>query len=79
MMPSVEPGDQDSAAKSLATLKAEVAVEKTARETAQVEAETLTQEVEEFKKIVDQFAAQVPSMEDKVKQNNKVIDLLTEL
>jgi predicted nucleic acid-binding Zn-ribbon protein len=47
---------------------------------AQVEAETLTRAIEELKKTSYQFAAQVPSLEEKVKDlNNKIIDLLTEL
>jgi chromosome segregation ATPase len=76
----VEPGDQDSTAKSLASLKDELVAEKTTCEMAQVEAETLTRVVEELKKTANQFAAQVPSLEEKVKYlDNKIIDLLTEL
>jgi chromosome segregation ATPase len=70
----VEPGDQDSAVKSLAALKAELAQEKAAREKAQAENETLTRAVDDLKKSVDRFATQIPDLEEKIKHlDNKVL------
>jgi chromosome segregation ATPase len=47
---------------------------------AQDEAETLTQTVEDLKKMIDRFVAQVPALEEKVKHlDNKVLDSITEL
>jgi hypothetical protein len=57
----VEPGNQDSAAKSFATLKNDLVQEKTGWEKAQADAETLAQAVEELKKIVDKFTNQIPA------------------
>jgi chromosome segregation ATPase len=75
----VELGDQDSAIKLFATLKNELAEEKAARVKAQADAETLAREVEDLKKMVDRFAARVPTLEEKLKQlDNKVLDSLTE-
>jgi peptidoglycan hydrolase CwlO-like protein len=75
-----EPGDHDSATKSIFTLKNELAEEKLAREKAQADADTLSQAVDEMKKAVDKLAAHVPSLEAHVKNmNNKIIDLNTEL
>jgi hypothetical protein len=69
----VEHGDQDSAAMSLAALKAELVEEKTVCEKAQAEAETLTRAIEDLKKTTNQFVVQVSSMEDKVKHlDNKI-------
>jgi chromosome segregation ATPase len=75
-----EPGDHDSATKSIFTLKNELAEEKLAREKAQADADTLSQAVEEMKKAVDKLAAHVPSLEAHVKNmNDKIIDLNIEL
>jgi uncharacterized phage infection (PIP) family protein YhgE len=76
----VMPRDLDLAAKSLAALKAELVEAKTICKKAQVEAETLARVVKELKKTADQFLAQVPALEEKVKHlNNMILDLLTEL
>jgi chromosome segregation ATPase len=76
---SVEPGDQDSVAKSLVALKSELAEEKATWEKAWVEVETLAEAIEDLKKTTSRFAAQVPTLEEKVKHlDNKVIDSLTE-
>jgi TolA-binding protein len=65
---------------SLATLKNELAEEKLAREKAQIDAKTLSQEVEEGKKIIDQHTAQVPFLEAQVKNlNDKITELNIEL
>jgi hypothetical protein len=77
---SVELGNKDSAAKSFATLKNELAKEKAAQEKKQADAETLSQAVEELKKTAYSLIAQVPSLEEKVRHlDNKVLDSLTEL
>jgi hypothetical protein len=53
---SVELGDKDSAARSLAALKSELAEEKAQ---AEAEAETLARAVRDVKKTADKFAAHV--------------------
>jgi hypothetical protein len=53
----VEPGDENSAAKSLAALKIELVQEKVTREKAQIEAKTLTRAVDELKETTDQLTA----------------------
>jgi chromosome segregation ATPase len=76
----VEPGDQDSAVKYLAALKAELAQGKAAREKAQAENETLARAVDDLKKSADRFATQIPDLEEKIKHlDNKVLHGLTEL
>jgi chromosome segregation ATPase len=76
----IKPRDQDLAAKSLATLKNELAEEKVAREKAQTDVETLTWAVEELKKTVNQFTTQIPSLETQVKNlNDKIVNLNVEL
>jgi hypothetical protein len=55
----VDPGDKDSAASYLASLKFELAHEKAARKQAQDEVETLGHAVGSLKKTIDKFAAQV--------------------
>jgi chromosome segregation ATPase len=71
-----EPRDQDSATKSLATLRNELAEEKLALEKAQTDAETLSRVVEELKKMANQCATQVPSLETWVKKlSDKIADL----
>jgi hypothetical protein len=76
----VELGDQDSATKSLAAQKSELAKEKAAREKAQVEAKTLARAVDDLWKMTNRFTTQVPALEEKVKHmDNKVLDGLTEL
>jgi phage host-nuclease inhibitor protein Gam len=46
-------------------LKFELAEEKTAREEAQAEVETLARAIGDLKKTVDKFATQVPELEEK--------------
>jgi chromosome segregation ATPase len=76
----IEPGEQDSADKSLAALKSELVEEKAARAKAQTEVETLALAVEDLKKIADRFVTQIPTLEEKVKHlDNKVLDGPTEL
>jgi chromosome segregation ATPase len=71
-------GDYDSAARSLATLKTELAEEKVMREKAQVENDTLACAVDDLKKLVDWFVAQIPDLEEREKHlDNKVLDELT--
>jgi uncharacterized coiled-coil protein SlyX len=56
-------------------LENELAEEKATRVKAQADAETLAQAVEDLKKMVDRFTAQVPALEEKVKYlDNKVLD-----
>jgi hypothetical protein len=77
---SIEPGDHDSASKSLAALKSELAEEKVAQEKAQAKVETLARTVGDLKKTTDGLAAKVPFLEEKVKLlDNKVLDGLTEI
>jgi hypothetical protein len=76
----VKPGDQDSAAKSIVALKNEPTDGKLAWEKAQIDAETLSQAVEELKKTADLLVAHVRSLDIQVKiLNNKIADLNTEL
>jgi uncharacterized coiled-coil protein SlyX len=66
--------------RSLATLESELAEEKAVQEKAQTETETLDRAVEDLKKSVDRFAAQIPVLEEKVKHlDNQVLDGQTEL
>jgi chromosome segregation ATPase len=77
---SIEPGDHDSASKSLAALKSELAEEKVAQEKAQAKVETLARTVGDLKKTTDGLTAEVPFLEEKVKLlDNKVLDGLTEI
>jgi chromosome segregation ATPase len=76
----VELEDQDSTAKSLVALNNELAEEKLAWEKAQIDAETLSWVVEELKKTIDQFTAQVPSLKTHVNNlNDKIADLNVKL
>jgi septal ring factor EnvC (AmiA/AmiB activator) len=76
----VEPRDQDSTAKSIATLKKELVEEKLAQEKAKTDTGTLTQAVEEMKKALNQLIAHVPYLETQVKNlNDKIADLNTKL
>jgi predicted nucleic acid-binding Zn-ribbon protein len=61
------PGDPDSATKAFADLKTELDKEKANQKTAQIEADTLTQAVKDLKISADKFAAQIPTLEEKVK------------
>jgi chromosome segregation ATPase len=77
---NIVPVDQDSAAKAFADLKAELAKEKAAGETVQIEITTLTRAIEGMKITTDKFAAQIPTLEDKIKYlENKVSNGLNEV
>jgi hypothetical protein len=76
----VVPGDPDSAAKAIADLKAELDKEKAAQEIAHVEVDTLTRPIKDFETSSNKFAAQTPTLEEKVKHlENKVVDGLNEV
>jgi hypothetical protein len=73
-------GDPDSAAKAFTNLKIERNKEKTAWKTAQIEVDTLARVVKDLKISADMFAAQIPTLEVKVKHlENKVVDGLNEV
>jgi hypothetical protein len=73
-------GDLDSAAKAFSALKEALVKEKVARQTAQTEVETLTWVVRDLKFSANDFAAQNPVLEEKVKHlDNKVINGLNGL
>jgi hypothetical protein len=66
-------GDPDSAAKAFADLKDELAKQKAAWETVQIEVVTLTRVVKSLKISADNFATQIPALKEKVKHlDNKV-------
>jgi hypothetical protein len=69
----VEPGDKDSAARYLASLKSELADEKAVWKEAKVEVQALARVVVDMKKMTDKFTVQIPELEE------KVMDGLTEL
>jgi phage-related tail protein len=74
------PGDPDSAAKAFADLKIELDKEKTAWKATQIEVDTLAHAVKDLKISADKFAAQSPTLDDKVKHlENKVVDGLNEV
>jgi chromosome segregation ATPase len=76
----IVPGDSDSATKAFADLKTELDKEKTAWKAAQIKVDMLTWAVKVWKILADKFAAQVPTLEDKVKHlENKVVDGLNEV
>jgi outer membrane murein-binding lipoprotein Lpp len=73
-------GDPNSAAKAFANLKIELDKEKTTWKAAQIEVNTLARAVNDLKISTDKFAAQIPTLEDKVKHlENKVVDGLNEV
>jgi hypothetical protein len=74
------PGDPDSATKAFADLKIEPDKEKAAWKAAQIEVDTLFWAVNDLKISTDKFAAQIPTLENKVKHlENKVVDGLNEV
>jgi predicted nucleic acid-binding Zn-ribbon protein len=76
----IVPGELDSAIKSVANLKTELDKEKAARKATQIEVDTLTRVVKDLKISTDKFAAQIPTLEDKVKHlENKVVDGLNKV
>jgi chromosome segregation ATPase len=71
----VVPGDLDSATKAFANLKAKLDKERATRITGQVKIDVLTRAVKDLKISTDRFAAQIPTLEDKIKHlENKVLD-----
>jgi predicted nucleic acid-binding Zn-ribbon protein len=63
---SIDLGDNDSAARYLASLKSELADEKATQKEAKDEVQTLTRVCADLKKTADKFTAQVPKFEQKV-------------
>jgi hypothetical protein len=69
------PGDPDSATKAFVDLKIELDKEMTARKAAQTDIDMLAWAVKDLKISADKFAAQIPTLEDKVKHlENKAVD-----
>jgi chromosome segregation ATPase len=76
----IVPGDQDSATKSFADMKAELDKEKAAQVTSQTEVDMLTQAVKDLKITTNKFIMQIPTLEDKVKHlENKVVEGLNKI
>jgi archaellum component FlaC len=76
----IVPGDPDSVTKAFADLKTELDNEKAARKEAQFEVDTLARAVKDMKILADNFAAQIPTFEDKVKYlEDKVVDGINEV
>jgi phage-related tail protein len=66
--------------KAFADLKTELDKEKSTWKVAQIEVSTLARAVKNLKISADKFAAQIPTLEDKVKHlENKVVDGLNEV
>jgi ribosomal protein L10 len=63
----VIPSDPNSAAKAFADLKTELDKEKTTQKAAQIEVDTLARAVKDLKISTAKFAAQIPTLEDQVK------------
>jgi archaellum component FlaC len=76
----IVPGDSDSATKAFADLKTELDKEKDVRKAAWIEVDMLARAVKDLMILAEQFAAQIPTLEDKVKHlENKVVDGLNEV
>jgi hypothetical protein len=76
----VVPGDPDSATKAFVDLKTKLDKERDARIAGQVEIDVQTRVVQDLKISADRFAAQISTLEDKVKHlENKVVDGLNEV
>jgi uncharacterized protein YktB (UPF0637 family) len=74
------PSDSDSVAKAFIDLKIELDKEKATRITGQIEIDVLTRAVKDLKISADRFAAQIPTLKDKVKHlEDKVVDGLNEV
>jgi hypothetical protein len=70
----------DSVAKAFADPKAELDKETADQETTQIEVDTLTWAVKDLKICADKFAAQILTLEERVKLlENKVVDGLNEV
>jgi hypothetical protein len=75
MAPGIVPSDPDSAAKAFVDLKTKLDKEKAAQIVGQIEINVLTRAVKELKISADRFAAQIPTLEDKIKHiENKVVE-----
>jgi hypothetical protein len=76
----IVPGNPDSAAKAFTDLKIELDKEKAAQIAGQIKINVLTRAVKDLKISADRFAAQIPTLEDKVKHlDNMVVDGLNEV
>jgi predicted nucleic acid-binding Zn-ribbon protein len=76
----IVPDDPNSAAKAFADLKIELDKEKATWEKAQTKVDTLSRAVKDLKISSVKFAAQIPTLEEKVKHlENKVVDGLNEV
>jgi hypothetical protein len=69
----IVPGDPDSATKVFANLKTELDKERAARIIGQVELDVLTRAVKDLTISADKFAAQIPTLEDKVKHLENMV------
>jgi hypothetical protein len=67
MAVGIIPSDMDSTAKAFVDRKIELDKEKVAQIAAQIGIDVLTRAVKDLKISVDRFAAQIPTLEDKVK------------
>jgi hypothetical protein len=75
MAPGIVPSDPDLAAKAFVDLKTKLDREKAAQIVGQIEINVLTRVVKELKISADRFAAQIPTLEDKIKHiENKVVE-----
>jgi hypothetical protein len=76
----IVPGNPDSTAKAFTDLKIELDKEKAAQIAGQIKIDVLTRAVKDLKISADRFAAQIPTLEDKVKHlDNMVVDGLNEV
>jgi archaellum component FlaC len=74
------PDALNSGANAFIDLKADLDKEKAIWLAAQIEVDVLTRAVKDLKIVVDMFASQIPTLEDKVKHlENKVVDGLNEV
>jgi hypothetical protein len=74
------PGESDLVAKASIDPKIKLDKEKVARIIGQIKINMLTQAVKDLKISTDRFAAQIPTLEDKVEHlENKVVDSLNEV
>jgi chromosome segregation ATPase len=76
----IVPDDPDSAAKAFEDLKTELDKIKATRIATQIKIDVLTRAIKDLKISADRFAAQIPTLKDKVKHlENKVVDGLNEV
>jgi hypothetical protein len=76
----IVPDVSDSATKSFSDLKTKLDNEKAAQKAAPINVDTLARAVKDLKILAHRFAAQIPTVEDKVKYlKNKVVDGLKEV